>query len=133
MSGPFNVRAVVLGLAVNIGTTLALTVLGFFVGGLIEVLGITVISWSMRLIGLAGDFGGGLVAGHVAGRDGAVHGVTAGALGAALGLGIGAVRLLAPGIELPAGYWLQVVAWTGFGVALSLVGGALGAQGRRSA
>lgn len=128
MSGPLTWRAIAYGVGVILAVTFALTAVGFVIGPLVEVVGVAVVSWGMRLAGLAGDLAGGLVAGRLAGRDGAVHGVVAGAIGTTVGLAFSLVRLAVPGIEVPFDWWLQVILWSLVGLALSFVGGALGAQ-----
>jgi hypothetical protein len=128
MSGPLSWRAIGYGVGVILAVTFALTLVGFFIGPMMEIVGVAVVSWGMRIAGLAGDFAGGLVAGRLAARDGAVHGVIAGGIGSSLGLALGLVRMAVPGIEVPAGWWLQVILWSLVGLAMSFVGGAVGAQ-----
>jgi hypothetical protein len=133
MSGPWVWRAIATGAAIAVGVGLALSAFGFFAGALMEVVGVPVVAWGMRLAGLAGDFASGLVAGRIAGRDGALHGVVVGAIGAVVGLLFVLPQWLSMPIDLPASYWLQVALWTVVGWVLAIVGGALGAQSRRSA
>jgi hypothetical protein len=128
VSGPLSWRAIGYGVGVTLAVTFALILVGFFIGPMMEIVGVAAVSWGMRLAGLAGDFAAGLVAGRLAGRDGAVHGAIAGAIGTSVGLAFSRVRLAVPGIELPFDWWLQVVLWSLVGLALSFVGGALGAQ-----
>lgn len=133
MSAPLSWRAVWIGAAVPIAASVAMMALGFVMGPLVDLLGVAVVSWSMRLFGLAADAAAGFVAGRIAGRDGAVHGLLAGVIAAAVGLGISLPRMFGLGFQPDAAYWLQVGVWTLAGVALAFVGGALGAQSRRSA
>lgn len=132
MSGPWVWRAIAIGVAIAVGVGLALSAFGYFAGALMEVVGVTVVAWGMRLVGLAGDLASGYVAGRIAGRDGALHGVVVGAIGAGVGVLFVLPQWLSIPVELPASYWLQVALWTVVGWVLAIVGGDLGASPRRA-
>jgi hypothetical protein len=133
MSGPWVWRAIALGAAVAVGVSLALSAFGYFAGALMEVVGVPLVAWGMRLVGLAGDFASGLVAGRIAGRDGALHGSVVGLIGATVGILFVLPQWLGIDIELPPAYWLQVALWSGAGWVAAILGGAVGAQSRRPA
>jgi hypothetical protein len=133
MSGPWVWRAIATGAAIAVGVGLALSAFGYFAGALMEIIGVPLVAWGMRLVGLAGDLASGLVAGRIAGRDGALHGAVVGAIGASVGVLLVLPQWLSMPIDLPASYWLQVALWTVVGWVLAIVGGALGAQSRRPA
>lgn len=132
MSAPLQWRAIGIGAAVSIAVSLAMLLLGGHVEPLVDALGVAVVSWAMRLLGLAADAAAGFVAGRIAGRDGARHGLCAGALAAVIGFAITLPGLFGSGYVPDGGWWLQVVVWSLAGVALAFVCGALGAQSRRA-
>lgn len=132
MSAPLQWRAIGIGAAVSIAVSVLILFLGGSIERLVDALGIGVVSWAMRLLGLAADAAAGFVAGRIAGRDGARHGLCAGALAAVVGFAITLPGLFGSGYVPDGGWWLQVVVWSLAGVALAFVGGALGAQSRRA-
>jgi hypothetical protein len=130
MNGPWVWRAIAIGVAIAVGVGLVLAAFGFFAGALMEIVGVPVVAWGMRIAGLAGDFASGWTAGRIAGRDGALHGVVVGAIGAGVRVLFVLPQWLSIPVELPASYWLQVALWTVVGWVLAIVGGALGASPR---